>query len=520
MKIIIKLFVISSFLFSQDDYYEFIITPDEPEFGLTYGAYLSINENEFVIPTIDLDNSTDVTKFYHQVEGDWVLSQELVYDNTGRHLLDDDLLFISDSYNDGRICIFENNDDEWVNSGQCITNPNPYNYRNFGELFHRSGDLLITQSRDREASQRIIYVYRRTNESWIQEFSTQLEELSTGKIFINEDFFAVGMIGLDISGEESNEGAVQFYIRDGDNWIVDSLLFSPNPNINGEFGVSIDFYQSQIFITDKRNNGGAIQVYDFVDGEISHNQTIISSDIALGDDFGNKIKVHDNYLITNAWKNDDAGPSTGAVYVFQKNDVGIWEEVRKIVSSDAETLDIFGSNFAFNSNHIIIGASFKNNMSGSVYVYELEDFSLHSNFATYPVTGNAPLTLTFNDLSQGNPTSWQWDFDSDGIIDSEDQYPEHTYEFSGDYTVTLTVTNEEETSTFTKENYVSVSGGLAYGDVNGDTAVDVIDIVIMVDVIMGEIEPTTTQIEAADMNNSGTIDVIDIVLVVNEIMGN
>ena len=41
----------------------------------------------------------------------------------------------------------------------------------------------------------------------------------------------------------------------------------------------------------------------------------------------------------------------------------------------------------------------------------------------------------------------------------------------------------------------------------------------MVDVIMGEVEPTVTQIEAADMNNSGTIDIIDIVLVVNEILG-
>ena len=329
------------------------------------------------------------------------------------------------------------------------------------------------------------------------------------------------MMGYDISGVDSNEGAVQIYIRDGDSWLADSLIFSPEPSIDGRFGYSIDYYQNQLFISDifLNNESGAIQVYDYIEGEITYNQTIVSNDIAFGDQFGKIIRVHDNYLITNAWKDDDAGPSTGAVYMFQKNDNGIWIEIRKIVSSDAEALDIFGSNFAFNSNHIVVGAPMKNNMSGSVYVYELEDFSLHSNFATYPITGNAPLTLTFNDLSQGNPTSWQWDFDTDGIIDSEEQYPEHTYEFSGDYTVTLTITNNEETSTFTKENYVSITGGLIYGDINGDILVNIIDILILIDIIMEEIIPTSIQIESADMNNSGNIDIIDIVIIVNTILG-
>ncbi|MBN3036759.1 MAG: hypothetical protein JW861_14335 [Bacteroidales bacterium] len=54
--------------------------------------------------------------------------------------------------------------------------------------------------------------------------------------------------------------------------------------------------------------------------------------------------------------------------------------------------------------------------------------------------GKAPLTVQFTDTSQALFTqaeTWQWDFNSDGIIDSNEQYPEWTYDTTGQYTVTL-----------------------------------------------------------------------------------
>ena len=61
-----------------------------------------------------------------------------------------------------------------------------------------------------------------------------------------------------------------------------------------------------------------------------------------------------------------------------------------------------------------------------------------------------------------------------GIIDSEEQYPEHTYQFEGDFTVTLSVGDGETTLTFTKENYISDTGGLLYGDLNVVAIVNII----------------------------------------------
>lgn len=50
--------------------------------------------------------------------------------------------------------------------------------------------------------------------------------------------------------------------------------------------------------------------------------------------------------------------------------------------------------------------------------------------------------VTFNsDTSTGPPSGYQWDLDGDGIVDSTEPNPTHTYATAGDYDVSLTVVN-------------------------------------------------------------------------------
>ncbi|MDX5444405.1 MAG: PKD domain-containing protein, partial [Hymenobacteraceae bacterium] len=62
-------------------------------------------------------------------------------------------------------------------------------------------------------------------------------------------------------------------------------------------------------------------------------------------------------------------------------------------------------------------------------------------------------TVTFTDLTQNLPTSWQWDF-GDGNT-STAQNPTHTYTTPGTYTVTLTACNAAGCSTATKTSYIT-----------------------------------------------------------------
>jgi PKD repeat protein len=63
-----------------------------------------------------------------------------------------------------------------------------------------------------------------------------------------------------------------------------------------------------------------------------------------------------------------------------------------------------------------------------------------ANFTASPSSGTAPLGVQFIDTSSGpTPTSWQWDWTSDGVTDSTQQNPFHTYSTSGTFTAKLTV---------------------------------------------------------------------------------
>ncbi len=56
-------------------------------------------------------------------------------------------------------------------------------------------------------------------------------------------------------------------------------------------------------------------------------------------------------------------------------------------------------------------------------------------------------------------TSWQWDFDDDGVIDATVQNPDYTYEAAGEYTVSLTVSDGIAENMARKTEYISVSSG-------------------------------------------------------------
>ena len=66
-----------------------------------------------------------------------------------------------------------------------------------------------------------------------------------------------------------------------------------------------------------------------------------------------------------------------------------------------------------------------------------EQSALHADFSASIISGNAPLTVNFTDLSQNEPTNFYWDFNNDGIFDSNEQNPTYTYEDAGVYRVYL-----------------------------------------------------------------------------------
>ena len=83
-----------------------------------------------------------------------------------------------------------------------------------------------------------------------------------------------------------------------------------------------------------------------------------------------------------------------------------------------------------------------------------------ANFTAEPLYGAKPLSVDFTDTSTAENTtitSWQWDFNNDGQIDSIEQNPSWIYTDDGSYTVVLTVSDGIRSDTEIKEDYITVA---------------------------------------------------------------
>ena len=78
-----------------------------------------------------------------------------------------------------------------------------------------------------------------------------------------------------------------------------------------------------------------------------------------------------------------------------------------------------------------------------------------ADFVGDPTSGPAPLTVSFTDLSTGNPTSWDWTFGDTGT--SQQQNPSHEYTSAAQYTVSLTAANQFGQDTETKPDYITAT---------------------------------------------------------------
>ena len=56
------------------------------------------------------------------------------------------------------------------------------------------------------------------------------------------------------------------------------------------------------------------------------------------------------------------------------------------------------------------------------------------------------------------------------------------------------------------------------GDLDGDGIINILDIILEVNIILGVIDPTPQQETAGDLNADGNIDILDVIALVNLIL--
>ena len=184
-------------------------------------------------------------------------------------------------------------------------------------------------------------------------------------VAMSDTHIVVGAIADDDAGSAS--GSVYVYNTDGTGEVK---ITASDAAENDQFGTSVAVTDTKVVVgaiadDDGGNNSGSVYVYNLDGtGEVK----ITASDGAAMDFFGSSVAISSTKVIVGAQGNDDAGSSSGSVYVYNTDGTG---EV-KITASDAAADDRFGCSVAMSDTKVAVGARSQDNDSGAVYVYNTD----------------------------------------------------------------------------------------------------------------------------------------------------
>lgn len=183
-----------------------------------------------------------------------------------------------------------------------------------------------------------------------------------------------------------------------------------------------------------------------------------------------------NHVLLN-WNDDSNTGQAGSEYhIERKVGPGQWSQIGTVDTGETSYVDtgvtVPNTNYSYRvrSYH---AAMFSNNVAYTGVVQsEYSNVTtiaipLLAEFSATPLSGQAPLTVTFTNQSVGPVNSYSWNF-GDGNTSTQ-QNPTHVYNSPGTYTVSLTVTSGSATDTKTRNSYIYVSpsqASLTSGGVN------------------------------------------------------
>lgn len=205
---------------------------------------------------------------------------------------------------------------------------------------------------------------------------------STGALFgaaldISGNYAIVGAQGEteDVFGNNTLPSAGAAYILErplSSAWQVKQKLVPSDREAADYFGgdVAINGTTAVVGAFDKNmlegntyTHAGAIYIFERDNnGTWNEVKKIVALDTGAGDHFGYKVAISGNYIIVGSPidAEDENGNNTlgasGAAYIIEKDGNGNWNQVQKIVASDRAVAALFGASVDINGNYAIVGA--------------------------------------------------------------------------------------------------------------------------------------------------------------------
>jgi hypothetical protein len=274
----------------------------------------------------------------------------------------------------GSVYIYKKVDNSWDESKLIAIDGSNNDY--FGYSVSIDNNTIIVGSPfddDNGLNTGSAYLYDLIGDEWILNSKLVANNSMVGDHFgfsvaIDKGLIVIGAYGSDIYGHQS--GLCYLYQRNGSLW-TESQIFASNLTDGDNFGFAVDVDNNNIAIgsrfgDDNGYNSGTSYIYVW-DGITWDENKLLASDGERNEYYGSSISIDGNKIISGSYNDDVFGLESGSAYIYNFIDK-IWNET-KLVPNDGAAEDQFGKSVAINGDTIVVGAPFDDDNgsnSGSV----------------------------------------------------------------------------------------------------------------------------------------------------------
>ena len=132
------------------------------------------------------------------------------------------------------------------------------------------------------------------------------------------------------------------------------------------------------------------------------------------------------------------------------------------------------------------------------------------------------MDVVFIDLSEfvneSSIETWNWNFGDGTSATNSYGFAEHAYTNSGEYEVTLSVTRIYGQTSSLHSELITIGSPVMPGDVNFDETINILDVVLLVNFVLGSEIPSDSAFNAGDYNDDSSLNIQDIVILLNLIL--
>jgi hypothetical protein len=162
-------------------------------------------------------------------------------------------------------------------------------------------------------------------------------------------------------------------------WIQVAKLSALDADFNDRFGISVALDGVRAVVganldDESATNGGAAYVFERqTSGSWAQIVKLMGSEVEDSDLFGSAVCISADLVGVGTYQDDDFGQSSGAVFVFERQANGVWSERAKISAPDATGGEEFGYDLRLDGTRLVASAPSDDDLganSGSVYVFE------------------------------------------------------------------------------------------------------------------------------------------------------